>query len=362
MEREYPEEAQRHKTITALLVVVTLILTGAALRATAVVTLPLVIAVFLAILVQPIQRSIAGLLPDRLRWLGVLGAMLAILAVFTGIAGALWLSVEMVSEKAPAYGETFEGYWQQAKDWAQAHHLPIEEEFLDVETMRQEMMRLAGIGLTSVLGFASALVLIFFLVLLLLIESHEWKVKSAAAFDHSLRRSIVDTVHLASIKVRQWLYIRTVVSIISGVLGGLWLWIMGVDFAPLWGFMIFLLNFLPHIGSIVAIFPPALLALVQFGWSKAVIVIIGYTVIEQVIGNFVDPLLQGRKLTISPVVVLIALVFWGWVWGIPGALLAVPIMTTIMVVCAHTETLRPVAQLLGRTGDEEEMEQLNGEG
>jgi AI-2 transport protein TqsA len=316
---------------------------------------------FLAILVHPIQRAVAGRLPNRLRWVGVLAAMLVILAVFGVFIGALWYSVERVAEKGPEYAQEFQSLAEELRNWAEAHHLPVQEEFLETEQMREALLQRVGVGLMGVLAVISALVVIFFLVLLLLLELHEWKEKSEAAFRDSRRRRIADTVLIASVKVRQWLYVRTIVSAISGILGGLWLWFVGVDFAFLWGFMIFLLNYLPNIGSIIAIFPPAILAFVQLGWGRALLAVIGYTVIEQVIGNFVDPLLQGRKLTISPVVVLVALVFWGWVWGIPGALLAVPIMTTIMVVCAHTEALRPVAQLLGRSGDEEEMERLNGD-
>ena len=147
-------------------------------------------------------------------------------------------------------------------------------------------------------------------------------------------------------KVRWFMLIRTVLGLVSGLLATAWLWLLGVDFAPFWGVLFFLLNYLPNIGSIIAGIPPTVLAFVQLGFGWAVLAAGGLIVMEQFIGNFLDPRLQGRTLNVSSVVVLLSVIFWGWIWGVPGALIAVPLTVTLILVCANTEALRPIAILL----------------
>jgi AI-2 transport protein TqsA len=128
-----------------------------------------------------------------------------------------------------------------------------------------------------------------------------------------------------------------------------------VALAFVWGFLHFLLNFVPNIGSIIAGGAATLFALSQLGLVWGLVVGAGLLVIEQTIGNFLDPKLQGRALEISPLVVLVAVVFWTWAWGPAGALLAMPLTVTLLVTCAHVPALRPVALLLSRTTDEQRL-------
>jgi AI-2 transport protein TqsA len=158
-------------------------------------------------------------------------------------------------------------------------------------------------------------------------------------------------------KVRRFLLIRTVLGLISAVIAFVWLTVLGVDFAFVWALLTVLLNYVPNVGSIVAALLPALFALMQHGWLWALAVIAGLAVTEQVIGNYIDPKLQGRNLNVSPLVVLLSVIFWGWVWGVAGAVLAVPLTVTIVVVCAHVPALRPVTLLLSRSADERTLEE-----
>jgi AI-2 transport protein TqsA len=157
---------------------------------------------------------------------------------------------------------------------------------------------------------------------------------------------VLETVHAVAHKVRRFLLIRTVLGVISGAAVTAWLWFMGVDFAPFWGVLFFLLNYVPNIGSIIAGIPPTLLAFVQFGPGWALLVAGGLLAMEQVTGNFLDPHLQGRTLNVSSLVVLLSVILWGWIWGVPGALIAVPLTVTIILVCAKVPMLRPIAVLL----------------
>ena len=117
-----------------------------------------------------------------------------------------------------------------------------------------------------------------------------------------------------------------------------------------WALLTFALNYIPNLGSIVAVMPPSLMALVQHGPIRGLITLGGLAVIEQVIGNYVDPRMQGRRLQVSPVVVLVALVFWTWMWGVPVALLAVPMTVTLLAAAAHFGPAASAGHPAGRSG------------
>jgi AI-2 transport protein TqsA len=199
------------------------------------------------------------------------------------------------------------------------------------------------------------LILILFFVLLMLLEARRWREKIRAALKGSRAAATLDTAATVSEQVRKYLLAQTMVGAITAVLEGLWLWTIGVELAIVWGILFFFLNYIPTLGSILAGLPPALLAVLTLGPAHAMVAIAGIFVIEQIMGNFVDPRLVGRKLSISPLVLLVAVVFWGWVWGVPGALLAVPLTATIVVAFAHVPALRPIALLLSRSASEEEL-------
>jgi len=132
---------------------------------------------------------------------------------------------------------------------------------------------------------------------------------------------------------------------------GLWCWILGVDFPVLWGLLAFLFNFIPNIGSILAAVPPVLLALVQFGIGRTLAVAGGYVAVNMVVGNVIEPMVFGRKLGLSNLVVFLSLVFWGWIWGPVGMLLSVPLTMVVKLALEHSEQYHWVAVLLGPTSD-----------
>ena len=140
------------------------------------------------------------------------------------------------------------------------------------------------------------------------------------------------------------------ISAVTGVCVWLALSALGVDFAKTWGALAFLLNFIPTIGSILASIPPILIAIVQFApdqtWKAFVAagVLLG---IQMVIGNGISPKIMGDRLNLSPVVVLLSLMFWGWLWGVVGALLSVPIASAIKIICDNVEPLHPLGTMMG---------------
>jgi len=135
----------------------------------------------------------------------------------------------------------------------------------------------------------------------------------------------------------------------TGIASALWPLLLGLDLALVWGVLNFLLNYIPVIGNLLGILPPTLYAIIQFGdWTMPALVFAGFCVIQITISNFIYPLLQARSLALSPVAVVLALAFWGWVWGIAGALVAVPLTAAFVIACEHFASTAWVARLLTR--------------
>ena len=146
--------------------------------------------------------------------------------------------------------------------------------------------------------------------------------------------------------MQNYLAIKTLVSLATGVTAGVLVWALGLDFPLLWGLLAFIFNYIPNLGSVLAGVPPVLLAILQLGPGRAVAVALGYLVINTVFGNFIEPTLMGRRLGLSTLVVFLSLVFWGWVWGPVGMLLAVPLTMVIKIALENTEDFHWVAVML----------------
>ena len=140
--------------------------------------------------------------------------------------------------------------------------------------------------------------------------------------------------------------IKTAVSAVTGTVVGLWVAALGLDFALLWGLVAFLLNFIPNLGSIIAAIPAVLLAMVQFGPGRAAVIAAGYLVVNIVFGSVVEPMLMGRRLGLSTLVVFASLVFWGFVWGPVGMLFSVPLTMVVKIALENSKDFRWVAVML----------------
>lgn len=171
-----------------------------------------------------------------------------------------------------------------------------------------------------------------------------------------VRRIIVSI----SQSVQRYFSIKLFVSALTGLAAYAVMKPMGLDFAETWALLAVLLNFIPNIGSAIATILPAVVALVQFETLGPFMVIaLGVGSIQLTIGNFVEPALMGRTLNLSPLVIILSLTFWAFVWGIVGMFLSVPIMVIALIVCSHIPTWRPVALILSRDGDIPDSEAAN---
>ena len=180
------------------------------------------------------------------------------------------------------------------------------------------------------------------------------KIKTISPGDDG--RSWRDMSQAIGQKFRVYFFTRLALGSITGALYAAWLAIFDVPLLLVWAILALLLNFIPTIGSLIAGILPVLFVFAQQDVATATMVAVGLLVIEQVMGNYVDPKVTGRQLSLSPLIVLVSLLLWGWVWGILGALIATPMTMLLAIVFAHVPALRPIALLLSEETDMEGLD------
>ena len=203
-------------------------------------------------------------------------------------------------------------------------------------------------GIGEALTFAGNTFLVLLFMLFILAGSGELAIKMQRAYPPDIAARINSVTDNISEQVRQYLVAKTMVSLGTGILIFLVLWILGVDYPVFWGFLAFLLNYIPNIGSFIAVILPFGFALLQFDTlTTPIIAALLMWLIQMIMGNFVDPRLMAFSLNLSPLLVIVSLIFWGWLWGIVGMILAVPLTATLKIFFENIDSLRPVAVLMG---------------
>ncbi|WP_068086176.1 AI-2E family transporter [Polycladidibacter stylochi] len=204
--------------------------------------------------------------------------------------------------------------------------------------------------LTSLAGSGS---LVFIYVLFLILEAATFDIKLMALFETQQKQQLALAIRdEVAQRMRHYLGIKTAVSLATGFLTYLLLELVGLPYAPLFGFIAFLLNYIPTVGSLTAVLFPAILSLVYYDtFTNFLIISIGLGSIQFCIGNLIEPKLMGSSLNISPLIIMISLSLWGSIWGIIGMVLCVPLVVLIMIICAQFPASRPFAILLSANGN-----------
>jgi predicted PurR-regulated permease PerM len=206
-------------------------------------------------------------------------------------------------------------------------------------------MKLTANLLTGLGSVLSDLILILLTVTFILLEVSSFPVKLRAVLGDP--KQVFPQFTQFAYDMKRYMVLKTLINLLAGVLIGLWMYILGVQFPILWGFLAFLLHYIPNIGAAIAAIPAMLMALVQLGMGSVLLVAIGYIVLGFIIGNVVEPRLMGRKLGLSTLVVFLSLIFWGGVLGLIGAILCIPLTMTVKFAFASSENTKWVAVLLG---------------
>lgn len=316
---------------------------------------PLLIPLLLAIVVTSVSVPIIRWLEARRvpNLLAILMSLALDLGVLVGIISLVGSSLGDFYLALPRYQARLVTALRADIAWLDSHGIHLSQELTQQVSSAGNLLGLVGSFLSSVMNVVTTSLLVMLLVGFLLFEIGRWRLKIRYAMgnpDADLRRFAN-----AARELQKYLFVKTGISLVTGLMCGAWAAILGLDFPVLWGLIAFLLNYIPTIGSILAGIPPVLLGWVQYGPGSALGVAAGYLVINFVLGNLVEPRLMGRALGLSPLVVLVSMAFWWWLWGPIGALLSAPLTMGIKIALAQTGDLRWVAILLGSAKWVEEM-------
>ncbi len=318
---------------TVSLMVLASVAIAVALVYTRPVMVPFVLAVFISYLVSPIVDLLR--IRFRIPRVGsILIALLIVITLMTLLGLLITTSARGIVENADVYRERLVSIAQRAFAVLDRRGIDLGQENI-IEGIRElPLGRMVGRAAGTVVGLVTNgfLVLIF---VIYFISGHDPDRKKRGLYGE------IDA------KIRRYVVIKFLVSASTGVLVGLILTVMGLDLALVFGVLAFLLNFIPSVGSVVATLLPLPIALVQFDSMVMVgLVVLIPGAVQITIGNVVEPLVMGEGLDLHPITIIMALIFWGLLWGIVGMLLATPITAIMRIVLSRLDITRPVAEIL----------------
>lgn len=338
------------KTIRTVLLFMAAVLMLYVLKVTQTIVLPVVIAGFIFIFINPIIERLSRLKCPHV--LIVILIMLIVVVAFFGIIYLVFTMVNTLAGKLPFYvsrvaniDKVLSGHIAQLLD-------DIPDDFSILQTLNIDWYGIAMSWLTSIsskiMSIFSDALMIFIIMLFLLLERQTIGPKLLHALPREKSQKFASLFGKMNKQISRYMLTKTLISLATGVLFYLTAVVTGLDFALVWGVLAFILNFIPTFGSIIVTVLTILMAIIQFFpvWSPVIYVAVLTVATEMVLGNIIDPRLQGVQLNISPVVILISLSLWGYIWGIVGMFLAVPLTSVIHIVCAMIPSLRPISVML----------------
>ena len=329
------------KMNTVFLGILTLIALGAVLHVVQAVFLPLVIAILLSFVLTPLVTHF------NKRISRTLAVLLVILILMVFLYVIAWFFYTSITSFISVLGYYQDRFGIIVNELVLRYNLP--DDILDImEVPNSLRMGVYNVSLSFV-SFAGQLIIVLFFVVFMLLENPLSERKIKMAFPRlSVQMRIGIIIRKINTQIARYLTVKLGISVATGLIVGVTLYFIGLDFYIMWGFLAILFNFIPNIGSTIIMIVTILMSFIQFypDWNPILATLITMPIIQMVLGNFLDPKLQGNQLDLSPVVILVSLVFWGWIWGIPGMFLAVPLTETIKIICANIEVLQPVSVLM----------------
>lgn len=335
------------KTKNILVTTASIVIILAGIKAAESILVPILLSSFIAIISSPLYLwMLEKKIPKLIAIVFIILVFLAFIFLFGLLIGT---SIADFTSKLPQYQLKLESQTQLIIAWL------IEEKILEPDFRLTSainpgsILSIIGDTLNQLSGLFTTGFLVAFIVVFMLLEASSIPLKFKKMFNNSvskLRRSEV-----VYYNINKYIGIKTIISLITGILVYLLLLFIGVDYPLLWGILAFAFNYIPNIGSIIAAIPPILLAIIQFGFIDAIWVLMGYLVINTIMGNIIEPKFMGQGLGLSTLVVFLSLIFWGWLLGPVGMLLSVPLTMTIKIVLDSSEETRWLAILLGPEKD-----------
>ena len=338
-----PDFTNSNRTLQVLLILASFTIIVAGMKAAESIIVPFLLAVFISIVASPpffwlqkkgIPKAIALLL-----------VILVFLLFISLIALLIGTSINDFTIKLPSYQQKLQNQTQAVVTWL------VEKKFIEPDFQLSNIfnpgsiLKMIGDALNQLSGLFANGFLILLTILFIMLEITSIPLKLKKVFSNP--EESISRVQSVFQNINKYIAIKTWISLGTGILVYILLLIIGVDYPLLWGVLAFALNFIPTIGSIIALIPPVLLTIIQLGFVEAIIILIGYLVINTIMGNILEPKFMGKGLGLSTLVVFLSLIFWGWILGPIGMLLSVPLTITIKIALDSSDETRWLAVLLG---------------
>jgi len=337
---------QRNRIISIVASIVLLIALVLILKTLKGIFIPLILSIFITYLFAPVVEFLARFKVPRVLSLFILLIIIFLIGFFLARIVinnvkdfiAYWPSLE--NEVFRKTGGFFERYMD----------LDIRNitNFIRSAKIQELFSNIFTVSFSVIGNFLVTLLLLIFIYL----SYHNYPSLIRKAFDKKKADRIFKIVGNINEQITRYIFIKTLISAGTGVLTGVACKLFGIKFAALWGFLAFLLNYIPYIGSLIAVILPIILSFLQFPHSFIPYLTVAVLVLIQVvIGSFLDPEIMGNRFNLSPIIILVSLFFWGYVWGAVGTFLAVPITAIIKIVISNIDSLRFIAVLMSKKAE-----------
>lgn len=339
-----------NKGIILPLVFIAVVAAGFVLKVTSEIVLMIIISIFLACIMSPMVSVLEKIRIPRI--IAIILAGCFIVGGFAVIGLVLFSSGKMILGRYPIYEmRLIEIYRWLGRFFELTYNekMGFFDNLWSHFTIRNNIRQLTISLSNSSIVFLKNAFMVALYSIFLLIEAGSFKLKIALAFENKISDRIRTICSSVAREVTRYLSVKFFISLVTGLIVGLGLQIIGVEFAPVWAVVQFILNFIPIIGSTAIGAVVTLFALLQFWPEPAPVIAAGMLMLlsNMVIGTIMEPRIMGYNLGISPVAVLLSLSLWGWMWGFAGMVLAVPMTVIIKIVCENVPELKPVSILIG---------------
>lgn len=352
-----PIQDNTRKQIRNILAFIAAVLFLAILKISSGFIIPIVVAFFVFVLVNPILAKLDQLKVPRI--ISTVFVMLLVLVVFILFVYVFFLMVNMLIQPdgIPAYVSRIQNFDRYASSFIAPYIDEDPETFTILGFLNIDWYGVLMASLTSISGkfisILSDVLLVYVYLLFIILERQTIFPKLLEALPRGKAQRAGQLVSRMNRQMSKYLELKVIISVATGVLFYFVSVIAGLDFALVWGVLAMILNFIPTIGSIVSTAGTIMMAFIQFApdWSHVIYISLLMIAIEMVLGNIIDPRLQGVQLNISPLVILISLAVWGYIWGLAGMFLAVPLTSIIQIISANIPSLKPIAIMLSEGAD-----------
>lgn len=316
---------------------------------TAPIAVPVFIAISLAFILSPLVSFLRKLKIPHL--IAVILVLVLALIVLSLIGYLLFVQINQFAADLPHYWESTLKLLEDLKVKFSTHK--ILSKFTQFDLTKLELKNFSDVpkyfvkGLSGLASFLFSSFLIFFLTFFILYDQkiiHSQLVKAFGKSEENVAHKIIAEINY---RIKGFIVVKFVTTLFLAIIFTLGLRIMGVNYAYIWGPLAAITNLIPFVGAIIGLLPPLIVAIIQFNsFLIPLLVFIFFTAVQTLEGNLISPKLLEDKVNLSPLAILVSSMFWGWLWGAIGIILAVPITASLKVICDHIEPLQPIGIIL----------------